>query len=347
MLNVLESCRHSVPLFLLVSGLLLPLHARAASCTSQSQMTPAQRDDLSSIARTLVSQIERGDLAALRDNTTPAVAADFSGIADTVERLKPLLQGAAVTVEELLMLDASSETPGAARADFYCGSPVVVLNFTDMTPGVYAVAVVHATGVPNPQQISLIFAKAPDGRWMLGGFVAKPMMAAGHDGLWYWTSARGFAAKNMNWDAWLYYRTANALLRPADFLSSPNLEKLEHEQEHVRPENLPVTKPIEIDAHGSAFQLTGIDSTTEFGRLDLEVQYAPDIVQSAQLRDPPSARKQVVEVMSSLLALHPELAQAYEGIWVRAEDNAVSLFSLELPMNQILPGQQLSIPPVR
>jgi hypothetical protein len=324
---------------LLLAG--FPLAATAASCKTQSQMTAAQRDALSAAARTLITEAQSGDVQTMRANTIPAVAADFSGIAASAEALKPLLQQAAITVDSLYTFDSSADAPGATRTDFYCGTPVVVLNFTDLPPGSYALAILHATGVPKPQQISFILSETPDHRWMLGGFSSKPMMQAGHDGLWYWASARKFAQENMNWDAWFYYRTAADTLDPVDFLSSPNLEKLQQEEQKVRPTNLPTPQqPLMISGQGSVFQVTSIDTTVTFGPLDLEVHYIPSASQAAQLLDPPTARKQVTAIMTGLLALHPELQSAFHGIWVQADQGSASLFSLELPMDQLVAGTQ-------
>ena len=332
---------HRAMLFLLVCGaLIIPLAARAASCKTQSQLTAAERDALSNAARGIVAEVQLGDLQALRQNTIPTVAADFAGIASSVDMLKPLVQHAAITVDSLYALDSSADSAGAARTDFYCGTQVVVLNFTDLPPGTYALAIVHATGVPKPQQISLILSQTAEHRWMLGGFFSKPMIEAGHDGLWYWMSARDYSQKGMKWVSWFYYRVAAYTLQPVEFLSSPNLEKLQHEADLVHPDNLPGAKPLMLSEHGSEFQVTAIDTTALFGPLDVEVHYVPDTSQTAELRNPPSARKQVTEVMMALLALHPELHDAFHGIWVEADQGATSVFSLELPMDQIGPGIQ-------
>jgi hypothetical protein len=316
---------------------MLSLGAGAASCKTQSQMTAAERDALSRAARTMVSEVQAGDTEALRANTIPAVAAEFGGIAGSVTNLKPLVQEATITVDSLYALDASTESAGAGRTDFYCGTPVVVLNFTSLPPGSYALVILHATGVPRPQQVSLILSETAEHRWMLAGFFSKPMTVAGHDGLWYWVSARQYAKKKMNWDAWFYYRTAAYFLDPVDFLSSPNLEKLQQEEEQVHPGGLPVVEPLVLDAHGSVFKVTAIDTTAALGALDLEVHYTPDAAQAALLRDSPAARKQVTQLMTVLLALHPELHDAFHGIWVYADGGSASLFSLELPMDQIVP----------
>jgi hypothetical protein len=325
-------------LFLIAgSGLLAPL-ARAAACTTQAAMTPQERSGLSVTARGMAVQVQNGDVNGLKAGTLPAVAADFSGIAQSVQSLAPDVQRATITVDALFDLDASGDQAGAQNLQFFCGSPTVVLNFSGLPPGKYALAVLHATGVEKPQQISLILAQ-DGGRWMLAGFFAKPMILAGHDGLWYWVSARKFKQANGRWAAWMYYRMATDLLEPLDNLSSPNLQKLQQEADSVKPVDFPADKPITVSSASGTFQVTGVDTTTAFGGLDLEVHYAPDAGQASQLRDPPTARKQVVGVMTALLSTHPELKDAFHGIWVHADQGNNSLFALELPMDQILAGR--------
>jgi hypothetical protein len=314
--------------------------AYGAACTTQAQMTAPQRASLQTAARALAAQIQSGDDAGIQANTLPAVASDFSGIRSSIDYLKPLVQQAVITVDALYLLDASADAQGEARTDFYCGSPLVVLNFTNLPPAVYALAIMHATGVAQPQQVSLILAKSAGDRWMLAGFFDKPMTAQGHDGLWYWTSARQYAQTKMNWDAWFYYRMAASLLGPVDFLSSPNLQKLQKETDQVKPDNLPGERPLRITVGNSAYTVTAIDTTTELGGLDLDVHYTPDPAQAAQLQNPPSAREQVTGIMAALIELHPELTKAFHGIWVKADQGNASLFALELPMNQISPGTQ-------
>ena len=312
--------------------------AYAAACTTQAQMSAADRTSLEGSARTVLAQVESGDEAGLQANTIPGVAADFSGIRNSVEYLRPLVQRATITVDSLYLLDASGDQAGEAHTDFYCGSPVVVLHFSNLPPAVYALAIVHATGIAQPQQVALVLSKAAGGRWMLAGFFSKPMIAAGHDGLWYWTSARQYAQTKMDWDAWLYYRMAANLLDPLDFLSSPNLQKLDRETDQVKPDNMPGAQPLRITLQSGTFAVTAIDTTTELGGLDLDVHYSPDATQASQLQNPPMAREQVSGIMAALLQLHPELAKAFHGIWVHADEGNASLFALELPMNQIPTG---------
>jgi hypothetical protein len=326
-------------LFLPFAAANLP-KANAASCTTQAQMTDAQRNSLSASARTVGALLQSGDVEALRGDTVPAVAADFGGVAASVKSLQPQVQAATVTIEEIYLLDSSTDSAGASQTDFYCGQPVVVLNFNGLPAGIYALTILHATGVPKPQQISLLFSRAADNRWMLAGFFSKPMIAAGHDGLWYWTSARKYAQEKMDWNAWLYYNMASNLLDPLSFLSSANLDKLHRESEQARPGNFPGTSPIAVNAYGASFTVSAINTTDTFGGLDLDVQYTPDATQTTQLQDPPAARKQVTAIMSALVELHPELQAAFHGIWVHANQGSASLFALELPMTEIIANPQ-------
>lgn len=302
-------------------------------------MTAAQRTELISAARSMATDVQTGNVQALRENTIPAVAANFGGIAESATTLKPLVEHATITVDDLYLLDASGDPANAPETNFYCGSPVVVMNFNNLPPAKYALAILHATGVPKPQQISLILSQV-SGRWMLGGFFTKPMTEMGRDGLWYWEQARGFAQKKMNWSAWFFYQTAESLLQPVPFLTSPNLTKLRGEAEQVRPSDLPGTAPTMLNVNGATVEITSANITTELGAFDLEIHYTPSTAQLAQLRDPVAARKQVIDIMAALLARHPGLRTAFHGLWLRADQGNASIYALELPMNEIPGGTQ-------
>ena len=333
-------------LYLLIVFAVLGLpSAYAASCKTQSQMTAAERDALSSTARTMASDVQSGNVQALQAKTIPAVAANFGGIAASVADLKPLVQHAALTVDNVYTLDASTDPTGSAQTDFFCGNPIIVFHFTSLPPAKYALAILHATGVEKPQQISLVLSESTPGQWLLAGFFSRPMMEAGHDGLWYWERAREFAQRKMNLAAWFYYQTAAYLLDPVPFLASPNLQKLQQEASRIRPTNLPGGTPMTLNVHGANFQITGMQPTTELGPWDLEVHYVPDAGHQAQLRDPTAARQQVVDVMTALLLQNPGLREAFHGMWVRAFEGDASLFALELPMDQIPAGTQPAASP--
>jgi hypothetical protein len=318
--------------FLACSACLLP-SSHAASCTTQAQMTPAQREGLVSASRAMMSQVQSNNVEGLKAITLPAVAANFQGIAQSIQFLAPLVQSATITVDDLYYLDASSDPPNEAQTDFYCGSPVVGLDFNGLPPGKYALAILHATGVSKPQQISLILSQTADNKWQLAGFFDKPMILDGHDGVWYWQSARKYAQAKGDWSAWFYYHIATYLLDPVDFLASSNLEKLRQETNQLHPQLPAANSPLTVSAGGAAFKVTSVDTTTVFGPLDLDVHYNPDPAEVAELRSPVIARKQVSDLMMALLSAHPEIQSAFHGMWLHADQGNASIFALELPMN--------------
>lgn len=320
---------------LLADAIVFQSAARAASCTTQSQMAPAQRETLAGAARSILADVQSGNLQNLRSDSLPAIAANFDDVAKLVAHLEPLTQPATVTVDELYLLDAN-DASAASQTDFYCGSPVVVFHFTSLPPGTYGLAFVHATGVPNPQQISLILAQAPGEHWMLAGIYDKPMMAAGHDGLWYWVQARRYVQSKDKWDAWFYYHEASELLDPVSFLSSPNLSMLQRESTDTRPPNLPGTQPMNLTVNGENFVVTSIAESNMVKWLDLDVRYVPSPAQTLRLHDSQTAWQQAIAIMSALLELHPELESAFHGMSVHAVQGATPLYALELPMAVIV-----------
>lgn len=323
---------------LALAGAMLAPAASADPCTLQAQMTPAQRQQYQQAARTMIGEVQSGDMTGLRNDTLPAVAADFTGIERSAQALQPLIQQAGITVNDLIAFDAGGQGQGA---QFFCTPPgstmTIVLSFPSLPQGHYVLAILHATGVPKPQQIALILAQSPQGQWQLAGFFAKPLMFAGQDGVWYWRHARQYAQNHDQWAAWFYYQIASSLVAPVNFLSSPNLQKLHTEAQQVQPSNLPGQQPVTFSANGQSFQITRLDTSTALGPLDFVIHYTPDPAEAAQLRDPTQARQQVLQLMSGILAVHPGLRQAFHGLWVYADSNGATLFALELPMSQI-PG---------
>ncbi|MGC2636784.1 MAG: hypothetical protein WA294_06375 [Acidobacteriaceae bacterium] len=326
--------------FVLGATLLIP-GAFGEPCTTQGQMTESQRSDFSRVARMLVSDVQNGDLQGLRNDTLPAVAADFSGIANSANALKPLIQQAGLTVDALFSFEAAAASAGSQGVQFFCtpsgSSMTVVLNFSGLPAGKYVLAIVHATGVPKPQQISLILAQGTDGQWKLAGIFSKPMMLAGQNGVWYWSRARQFAQRREDWAAYFYYQIATFLVEPDDFVSSPNVDKLRREASQIHPQNLPGDQPVTIYANGMPFQVTHVDTSADLGPLDFVIHYNPNPTQAAELRNPVQARQQVLALMTGMLTTHPGLREAFHGLWVYADAGQATAFALELPMNQI-PG---------
>jgi hypothetical protein len=294
-------------------------------------MTAAQRSELEQAARNLGTLIQKGDVAAVKASTLPKVASQFDGIAAGIQGASPLMQGATLTIDQLFLLDAS-DLKQDQDTQFFCGvggtGSEVTLNFQQLPPGRFALAVLHATGVAQPQQMGLVLANGAG--WKLAGFYVRPMFYAGHDGVWYWVKAREFAKKKQIWNAYFYYQTAQYLLTPVDFLSSSNLEKLQTEQTAVTPTGLPGVQPMTLTANGQSWAITSLRTDASLGGLDLVIHY-----KETAAVDPVVSRQKATELMKAMLAQHPELREGFHGLWVYTDLPEQRSYAVELPMSQI------------
>jgi hypothetical protein len=296
-------------------------------------MSGADRGTIVDASRKIAQDVQGGNSDAVKAETIPSVAANFTSIAQTIQNLAPLVSKATLTVDSVFLLDASSNQ-APEDTQFFCGSGSaasgeVSFNIPQLPPATYSFAILHATGVPKPQQLSLLMQR--DGQaWKLAGFFAKPMLAAGHDGLWYWRAARTYAKQKQNWNAYFYYTTAAYLLAPVSFIETANLDKLVQEENSARPAGLPGDKPMTLSAGGQSFAITSLRTDDALGGLDLVVRYT-----AVSNSDPAAARARTLEVMKALLAAHPELRAAFHGLWVFSDAPGQPPFALELPMDQI------------
>lgn len=316
--------------------LMMTVPAFGVSCITQSQMNAPDRNTLRLAATAIAGNVQTGNAAAVKAQTIASVAVQFDGVAGSIQSLSPGIQHATLTVDELYALDAT-ELKSSQDAQFFCGLPgsslTVEIDIPNLPAGKYALAIVHATGVKNPQALSMVLQNDPPGSstWKLAGFFVRPMTMGGEDGVWFWKRAREYVAKKEDWNAYFYYQTAEFLLDPVDFLISPNLQKLRREAEQVRPAGLPGAEPMHVSANGQTFSITGLHTGELSDQLDLVVNY-----QATANLDPVAARAQVTTVMRALLQAHPELESAFHGLWVYANTSGNQHpFALELPMKEI------------
>ena len=195
-MSLLARSHRRFALVITLFTLLAPGRIFAVSCTTQAQMTEADRAALVQTANTLASAVQSGNVAAVQALTIPKVKAQFDSIANTIEQTAPLLAGATVTIDALYGLDASDLKSAVEDTQFFCGVRFAVAcrDLDSQLPqGQYALTLVHATGVKQPQQMAFLLQK--NGDWQLAGFFVKPLMVAGHDSLWYWTKARAYNQK--------------------------------------------------------------------------------------------------------------------------------------------------------
>jgi hypothetical protein len=324
--------RYCFGLLITLVTLLAPSRIFAVSCTTQAQMTEAERAALVQTARTLASAVQSGNSATVQALTIPKVKAQFDPIASTIEQTAPLLAGATITIDALYGLDASDLKGGVEDTVFFCGaanSPVHVnVTIPQLPQGKYALTLVHATGVQKPQQMAFLLQQ--NGDWQLAGFFIKPLLVAGHDSVWYWTKARAFDQKNQKWNAYFYYTTAAYLATPADFMTSANLDKLNQEAAASRPDGLPGAQPMVVTAGGQPYSVNDVHTDGSLGGLDLVLRYS-----TADSTDPVATRARNVELMKAVLAAHPELRDGFHGLWVFAEAPNQRPYGNELPMSEI------------
>jgi len=339
--------------------------APAETCTTQSGMAPAERDAIAEAARNLAAKVQSNDATALRTASVAELAKDFGALQYLVGQTAPRLTAGVATVEQVYLLDASTlkRNPdgSAPDAEFFCSLNRSTMEaefvIPALPPGRYAFAMVTmaspaGAASPAPWRLSFLMRQEPSdpaqGKWLLAGFYPKPMTAAGHDGLWYWTQARQFAKDKQPWNAWLYYQAAQKLLQPADFVISTHLDKLRTEAAAAAPpalsEGVSVDAPLVVKAaDGSEYHFTGlgVDDSLAQSSLDIEVHLrlelpaapAPDSKPAAT--DPAAARKRNNAAASALIAAYPELRKPFHGVWVYAEMPGQNPFATEQPMSDI------------
>lgn len=320
------------------------LPALAETCTTQSQMTPADRNALAATAKDLAGKMQAGDAAGIHTASVAEVAKDFAAISDVVGNTAPKLKGGSPVVDAVYLLDASTLKPAAdgsaTEAQFFCtlnrSATEADFLIPALPPGKYAFAVVEMSGSSAPWRLSFLL-RQEQGKWLMAGLYPKPMTAAGHDGLWYWTQARQMAARKEYWNSWLYFRQAETLLLPADFVQSSHLEKLHSEALAAAPPPLsagigPDTPLVVKAKDGTEYRFTGlgVDDSLNASSIDVALHLKVNAA-----TDQAAARKQNIAAMSALLAAYPELRQPFHGIWIFADAPGQAPYATEQGMRDI------------
>lgn len=332
-----------VGLGVLCFGILAP--AGAETCVTQSQMKPAERDPLAAAAKALALKVQANDQPGVRSVTIPEYAKDFGGIAQTIAEAAPSLKGETAAVEQVYVLDASTNKRNAdgsvTDAQFYCSlnrSPMETdFNIGSLPPGRYGFAMVRFDGT-QPWLVSLLLRQDSTGSpWQLAGLYPKATTAAGHDGLWYWKQARTLAAAKQPWSAYIFYEEAQNLLQPAGFVSSTHLENLRSERTAATPPALAngigTDNPLVLKgADGAEYRFTAIlpDNTLNKDKIDVAAHLKVD-----SLGDANTARQRNLAAMSTLLAAHPELRQTFHGVWIFSDAPGQNPVANEAAMDEI------------
>jgi hypothetical protein len=254
------------------------------------------------------------------------------------------VKGGTVQVEQVYLLDGSQLKRGAdgsvPDAQFFCSlnKSAAEADFiiSGLAPGRYGFAIVDVRDGSSPWRLSFLL-RQDQGQWVMAGFYPKPLMAAGHDGLWYWTQARLMTAQKEHWNAWLYYQQAESLLTPANFIQSTHLEKLKTEASAAAPpalsEGVSPEAPLVVKgANGAEYHFTGlgVDDSLAKEKIDLAAHLKVD-----QIGDPVAARKRNTDAMVALLTAYPELRKPFHGVWIIADVPGQNPFATEQAMSEI------------
>jgi hypothetical protein len=342
--RLMSGMKMRVRIGLLATGLLMSAIASAEVCTTQSQMTATDRDALVAVARGLAMKVQAGDVSGLQAATAREYAKDFGGIGAVVNSTAAKVKGGTPVVEQVYLLDATQLKPGAdgsfPEGQFFCSlnKTVAEADFTisGLAPGRYGFAIVDVSDTNSPWRMSFLL-RQDGGQWTMAGFYPKPLSAAGHDGLWYWTQARTMNSQKERWNAWLYYQQAESLLRPVNFVQSSHLEKLQAEASAAAPpalsEGVSAEAPLVVKgANGAEYHFTalGVDDSLEKDKIDVAAHLKVD-----QIGDPATARKRNSDAMAALLAAYPEMRKPFHGVWIISEVQGQNPFATEQAMSEI------------
>jgi hypothetical protein len=329
---------------MLAAALLVGGVASAEVCTTQSQMTSADRDALADAARALGAKVQANDVSGLQAATSTEYAKDFSGIGAVVGSTAAKVKGGTLNVEQVYVLDGTQLKRGAdgavPEAQFFCSlnKTVAEVDFliAGLAPGRYGFVIVDVVDIGTPWRLSFLL-REDGGRWGMAGFYPKPLSAAGHDGLWYWTQARTMTAQKERWNAWLFYQQAQSLLTPVNFIQTTHLEKLKTEAGAIAPpalsEGVSAEAPLVVKgADGAEYHFTalGVDDSLAKDKIDIIAH-----LKAEPIADPVAAKKRNLDAMAALLAAYPEMRKPFHGVWMFAEVAGQNPFATEQAMSEI------------
>lgn len=309
----------------------LPVLGRAASCTTQAEMQPADRDAIASTGQRLAAAVVQQDFGTLQASLLSMVTQQWQGIHDAVEQGALAVKGGQANLRAMYLLDAAGSA-AASDAQFFCsssnGSLTVTISMNSLPPGKYAVALADVTGNPLAGQIGFILGQEGN-VWKLGGVFVRPGAFDGHDNVWFWQRARELAHSNDPWGAYYSYEATHYLALPVDFISSPNLDRLQQEQGQIK--NGPADAfPYTVTAGDRNWKIDSIRFDPVLRQADLGVTY-----ESAGVTDSAAQRTEAIAVLSALLKAKPGIRQAFHGLWAYSSNGGKVTPVMELPMSQI------------
>jgi len=310
-------CRRNWRMVFLAGWLAVSAATQAQTCFTGSDMDASTRTALVNTGQKYFNLASQGDVASLRQNAIPSLAANFAGIESAVIENKPALSGGSATPRSPFLLKAEGAKP-LERAEFLCGvfgaqgqtansAEFVIPN---LPPGNYGIVTLDVAA-QKPSTVTFVLQQQGTD-WKLGGFFAKPSQVSGHDGNWFLQQARSYKAKGQNRIAWFYYLEARELLVPVSFMYTQSTDKAYDEMQTVKPSDLP---PFDLSGAGKTYKVMDMFPVVVGSDLDLVVKY-----QSASVSDTGQTFQENMAVMKALLTKYPELRDAFAGIVARATE---------------------------
>ncbi len=321
----------------------MTLSAAAQTCTTQANLAAEMRSGIADAATVLAAAVQAKEPAKVQAMTIAEYATNFSATNYLIENTAPRVAGDTLHVTQVYALDAKGRRAGdPSDAEFSCAlsgsTSETDFSIGALPPGFYAFAMVAAQG-SDPWLLAFLL-RQDSGVWKMAGFYPRARQAGGHDGLWYWKAARDDAQAKQLWPAWLFYGEADNLLRPANFVTSTNLDKLRQEEHAATPpelaDGISATTPLVLKAaDGAEFRYTGIsaEGSPDGRKLILVLHFTVDA--SAPVADAAAARARNLAAAKTLLDTHKELRPLFSGVSVFADSPGHGTVATEQSMSDV------------
>jgi hypothetical protein len=199
-----------------------------------------------------------------------------------------------------------------------------------LPPGKYGIVIVDAPSAKTPLTVALVLQQLGN-EWKLGGLYIKSSQVLGHDSSWFISHAREYKTKGQLHSAWLYYRVAQNLISPLDFMSTAATDKLYDEFQNLQPADFPAGgKTADLTDGPVTHKLIDVFPQAVGNDLDLIVRY-----QVSDLSNTNQTYQSNVAVMKALVAKYPEVKEAFAAVVARAVDPSGRDYGTLLAMKDI------------
>jgi len=313
----------SARLMMLAMLVCTALHSTAQTCQASAELDDATRTAMTATGQRYYAMAASGDIASMRQNAIPSLAADFSNVEGPVKYRQSDLAAAQPAVKNIFLLEEQGVAPDP-HAEFLCGvfnkngltATGAAFYLDNLPPGKYGIVLIEATSSKGRINFSEIL-QLTGTDWKLGGLYIKAEQVNGHDGNWFANQARDYKAKGQIHNAWLYYQEARDLLSPLPFMSTLATDKMFDESQNLLPPDFPYEgKQVDLAVSGVTYKLISVYPAVVGNDLDVYVKYQA----AADVTNTSLSFQNNMAVIHGILAKYPEFRDAFVGFGVRAID---------------------------